>query len=50
MLGLLCLLASALGLLLRASGMHVSALSMLLLVALGTGTIAWTAALSRHAS
>ncbi len=49
MIGLLCLLASALGLLLRASGAPINAAGMLLLVGLGIGCIAWTAILSRRA-
>lgn len=48
-IGLLCLLASAVGLLLRAAGMPVHAVTLLSLVGLGIASIAWTTALGRRA-
>jgi len=50
LIGLVCLVASTLGLLLRASGAPVSTLGLLLLVGLGIGCIACTVVLSRSAS
>ena len=48
--GLLCLIASTLVILMRASGMRVHTPSVVALLILGTVTIAWTATLSRRAS
>lgn len=50
LLGLLCLIAAMIGILMRASGMAVHTPSVLALLILGAGTIAWTITLARRSA